>query len=230
MEYKKLAKYYDAFYYKKDYIKEVEFLGNFIKSDDEVIDIGCGTGIHASILEKDNKIVDGLDLNEEMIKIAKTRLKGTLYKQNMLNIKIDKKYDVIISMFAVINHLNSINELETVLNNFNNILKENGLIILDLHNPSNSGSKTDNINNMKRTMTWNFDKINNIETTEIIYEIDNEIYKDKHIFKIFTIDEIKETATKVGLEVDNIYENYDINKNGNINSKNLQFIIKKTYK
>ena len=229
MEYKKLAKYYDAFYYKKDYIKEVEFLRNFIKSDDEVIDIGCGTGIHASILEKDNKIVDGLDLNEEMIKIAKTRLKGTLYKQNMLNIKINKKYDVIISMFAVINHLNSINELEIVLNNFNNILKEEGLIILDLHNPSSSGSKTDNIDNMKRTMTWNFDKINNIETTEIIYEIDNEIYKDKHIFKIFTIDEIKEITKKVGLEVENIYENYDINKNGNNNSKNLQFIIKKTY-
>lgn len=230
MEYKKLAKYYDAFYYKKDYIKEVEFLRNFIRSEDEIVDIGCGTGIHASILEKDNKIVDGLDLNEEMIEIAKTRLKGTLYNQNMLNIKINKKYDVIISMFAVINHLKSINELEIVLNNFNNILKEEGLIILDLHNPSNSGSKTDNIDNIKRTMTWNFDKINNIETTEIIYEIDNEIYKDKHIFKIFTIDEIKETADKVGLEVENIYENYDINKNGNNNSKNLQFIIKKTYK
>ena len=30
MEYKQFAKYYDMFYQKKDYQKEVEFLSNFI--------------------------------------------------------------------------------------------------------------------------------------------------------------------------------------------------------
>lgn len=229
MEYKEFAKYYDIFYSKKDYKKEVEFIKYFLNQNDIIIDIGCGTGIHASILENNGYNMDGLDLNKEMLDIANTRLKGTLYNQNMLNIKIDRKYDVIISMFAVINHLNNIDELEIVFNNFKTILKQDGVIILDLHNPSNSGSKTDTLNNMKRTMTWNFDISKNIETTEIVYEIDNEIYKDKHIFKIFTIEEIKEVAKKVGLEVENIYENYDIKRKGNINSKNLQFIIKKTY-
>lgn len=227
MEYKKLAKYYDIFYSKKNYVKEVKFLKKFINSDDEIIDIGCGTGIHASLLEKEIKRVDGLDLNEEMLEIAKTRFNGNLYIQNMLNINIDKKYDVIISMFAVINHLKNTNELESVLLNLKKILKDNGLIILDLHNPKESGSKIDIVNNMKRTMTWKIE--NTIESTEIVYEIDNEVYKDNHVFKIFTIEEIKETCNKTGLEVIDVYENYDITQKGDANSKNLQFIIKKTY-
>ena len=134
MEYKEFAKYYDKFYSKKNYKKEVDFLKNFIDKNDRIIDIGCGTGIHASLLNDYN--IDGLDLNEEMLEIAKTRINGSLYHQNMLDIKIDKKYNIIISMFAVINHLRNIDELELCLKNLKQILKPNGKIILDLHNPN----------------------------------------------------------------------------------------------
>jgi len=227
MEYKEFAKYYDIFYSKKDYKKEVDFIKNFLNKDDKILDIGCGTGIHASYLESDGYIVDGLDLNKEMLSVAKNRLNGTLYNQNMLNIKIDRKYDVIISMFAVINHLKNINELEMTFKNIKNILNENGVIIIDLHNPINSGTKTNVYNNLKRTMTWNYDKENKIEITNINFMVDDVYYKDTHIFKIFTIEEIKKCAKKIGLKVVNIHENYNIDKVGNEDSKNLQFIIKK---
>ena len=158
MEYKQFAKYYDMFYQKKDYQKEVEFLSNFIKNQDDVIDIGCGTGIHASLLTQKGANVDGLDLNKEMLDIAKTRLKTNLYLQNILELQINKKYNVIISMFAVLNHLKNKKELEKCFANFQKILKPNGKIIIDLHNPQTSGTKTDSFNNMKRTMKWEFDQ------------------------------------------------------------------------
>lgn len=104
MEYKKFAKYYDLFYQKKNYQKEVEFLCNFITKEDQVIDIGCGTGIHASLLANKEINIEGLDLNKEMLEIAKTRLSSKLYLQNILDMHLDKKYNVIISMFAVLNH------------------------------------------------------------------------------------------------------------------------------
>jgi hypothetical protein len=61
-------------------------------------------------------------------------------------------------MFAVINHLTSYDELEKTLINFVNHLKENGIIILDLHNPQKSGSKTDSINGKTRIMSWTIDE------------------------------------------------------------------------
>lgn len=225
MEYKEFAKYYDYFYKNKDYQKEVKFLMNFIKKQDSIIDIGCGTGIHASLISQNGFKVDGLDLNKEMLDIAKTRLKTNLYNQNILDIKIDKKYDIIISMFAVINHLKDTYELETCLLNLKKILKENGKIIIDLHNPQNSGSKTDSYENMTRIMKWEYNKKSKIEKSIITFEINGEKYEDFHTFRIFSIEEILESCKNVGLEVINVYENYDINLLGKETSKNLQFLI-----
>lgn len=223
MEYKEFAKYYDKFYSKKNYKKEVEFLKNFVRKNDKIIDIGCGTGIHASLLS--NYDVDGLDLNKEMLEIAKTRIKGNLYNQNMLNININKKYNIIISMFAVINHLKNIDELEKCLLNFKKILLPDGKIILDLHNPQSSGEKVDYYCKIERTMTWDYDKDLKIEKTKIIFELDNNKYNSEHIFRIFSVEEVENLCKKIGLKVVNVYENYDILKKGSEKSKNLQFII-----
>ena len=225
MEYKEFAKYYDRFYKNKDYEKEVGFLMNFIKEGDEIIDIGCGTGIHASLISQKGFYVDCLDLNDEMLEVAKTRLKSNFYSQNILNINIDKKYDVIISMFAVLNHLKSVDELEKCLSNLRGILKDDGKIIIDLHNPQSSGSKKDSFDNMTRVMEWNYDKKNRIENSKITFMIGYKRYDDSHVFKIFNIDEVKECCTKIGLKVLNVYENYDLDKEGKETSKNLQFVI-----
>lgn len=225
MEYQEFAKYYDIFYQNKNYQKEVNFLLNFIKENDYILDVGCGTGNHAEFLQKHNKI-DGIDLNKEMLDIAKNKLKGNLYNYNILDININQKYDVIISMFAVINHLKDTKDLENAFTNLKNILNNDGTIIIDLHNPKSSGEKIDEFNNIKRKMKWEFNKKLKIEKTTITFEINNKVYKDKHIFKIFTINEVKEACERVGLKVINVYENYDIKKLGNEDSKNLQFVIK----
>ena len=225
MEYKEFAKYYDIFYQKKDYEKEVGFLMNFIKKNDKIIDLGCGTGIHASLISKKGFTVDGLDLSREMLDIAKTRLNSNLYQQSILDINIDKKYDVIISMFAVINHLKDTNELEKCLSNMKKILDDKGIIIIDLHNPQSSGNKKDSYDNITRIMEWNYDVNSRIEKSNIYFEIDDKKYSSSHIFRIFSIEEVKKCCDRVGLKVINVYENYDINKEGCKTSKNLQFVI-----
>ena len=227
MEYKEFAKYYDKFYQNKDYQKEVNFLKKIINKTDKIIDIGCGTGIHASLLEKDGYNIDGLDLNQEMLDIAKNRLSSNLYNQNILDINLNNKYNIIISMFAVINHLKDTIELEQALLNLKKILLPNGKIIIDLHNPKSSGTKTDSCDNMKRTMTWIYNKESKIEKSNIVFEIDNQIYNDSHTFKIFTIEEITKSCEKIGLKVSHVLENYNIDKIGNQDSKNLQFIIER---
>ena len=225
MEYKEFAKYYDNFYKNKNYVKETEFLKDFINQNDKIIDIGCGTGLHASLLQQDGFQVDGLDLNKEMLDIAKTRISSNLYLQNVLDININQKYDVIISMFAVLNHLKDTRELEKALINLKKILTDEGKIIVDLHNPQNSGCKKDSYDNMTRTMVWHYDKKSKIEVSKIIFEIDRKKYIDNHTFRIFTINEVKQCCKNVGLVVKKVYENYDVNKRGSSISKNLQFLI-----
>ena len=225
MEYQEFAKYYDIFYQNKNYQKEVEFLLNFLIVKKNILDVGCGTGVHAGLLEQKGFIVDGLDLNKEMLDIAKMRIHSNLYLQDILNLNINKKYDVIISMFAVLNHLKDEQELVKCFSNLKNILSNEGLIIIDLHNPQSSGQKTDTFGNIKRTMEWVYNPKTQKEESKITFEIDGGNYKDAHTFRIFTIEEVKECALKAGLIVKEIYENYDIQKLGNSHSKNLQFIL-----
>ena len=227
MEYQEFAKYYDLFYQKKDYQKEVLFLKNFLNHKDNIIDLGCGTGIHAGLLAKDGYQIDGLDLNKEMLEIAKNRIKGKIYNANILAFSLPKKYDVIISMFAVFNHLKNLNELTQALTNCLHILKDGGKIILDFHNPKKSGQKEDTYDNLTRIMIWHYSKLTKREKTNIMFKINDKTYQDIHTFRIFTINEINKCCHKVGLKVTNVFENYDINKIGNKNSKNLQFIIEK---
>ena len=162
-----------------------------------------------------------------MLEIAKDRINGKIYNANILDFSLPKKYDVIISMFAVFNHLKNLNELIQALTNCMRILKDGGKVILDLHNPKKSGQKEDTYDNLTRIMTWHYSKLTKKEKTNILFKINAKTYQDTHTFRIFTINEINKCCHKLGLKVTNVYENYDINKIGNKNSKNLQFIIEK---
>ena len=224
MEYGKMAKYYDLFYKDKDYNKEINFIVSLINDRKTILDVGCGTGIHMHLLESIGYVVDGIDLSKDMLDIADSRVNGKVYQGNLLDYKINKKYDVIISMFAVFNHLNSYEELEQGIINSYNHLNDNGILIIDLHNGRSNGEKETNYNDFKRIMKWQFDKEHIIEHTDIDYIIDNKIYHDTHEFKIYEIDKIKDILNKYNLKY-KLYENYSFNE-ANDKSKNIEIVIK----
>ena len=182
MEYGKMAKYYDLFYKDKDYNKEINFITDLINDRKTILDVGCGTGIHMHLLESIGYEVDGIDLSKDMLEIADSRVNGKVYQSNLLYYKINKKYDVIISMFAVFNHLNSYEELEKGIINGYNHLKDNGILIIDLHNEEVMGKRKQIIMILKE-YEMQFDKEHFIEHTDIDYIIDNKIYHDMHDLK-----------------------------------------------
>lgn len=223
VEYNSMAKYYDLFYSNKSYERETDFLKELMGNRKTVLDVGCGTGVHMHLLEDSGYIVDGLDLNSGMLDIAKTRVKGNLIEANLLNFNINKKYDSIISMFAVFNHLNDYNEFEEGIMHCYKYLNEDGIIIIDLHNGRKSGEKVSEYKEYKRIMSWKFDEKNFKEYTNIQYIIGDSIYEDKHEFIIYEVEKIKEILDKNKLNY-NLYENYSLNRADDF-SKNIEIVI-----
>jgi 2-polyprenyl-3-methyl-5-hydroxy-6-metoxy-1,4-benzoquinol methylase len=220
-----MAEYYDLFYAKKSYQNEVEFLTLLIGNRKNILDVGCGTGIHMKLLEDKNYLMDGLDLNQEMLEFARKKVKGDLYCANLLDFKIDKKYDAIISMFAVFNHLSSYEEFEKGITHLIQNLNDKGILIIDLHNGRKSGEKETIIKDFKRVMKWTFDANSFIETTNITYNINNKEYHDTHLFLIYKIKNITKILNKLHLKY-KLYENYTFNP-ANETSKNIQIVIYK---
>jgi SAM-dependent methyltransferase len=221
-----MAQYYDLLYKKKNYSAEVDFLKAIIKEREKVLDVGCGTGRHLKLLEENGCKCDGLDINEEMVNITKKTIKGNAYVADVLDFNLNKKYDAIISMFAVVNHLKDTSELKIALINLKKHLNPGGVMILDLHNPQSSGRKEDLAGDIKRIMAWDFDVDNKIEYSTITYELgDGRQIKTEHVFTIFDVEEIKYICQEVGLEFVNAFANYKFDL-ATKQSKNIQVVLK----
>lgn len=139
------SKYYDLMYSaEKDYIKECDFIDRILKdfgvnNNISILDIACGTGRHSIELAKRGYEVEGADLSEDMIKMAKNRLKKNKVKINlhissMQELKSDKKFDAAICMFAAFDYLTQMKDVNKAINNFRNLLKPGGLLIMDFWN------------------------------------------------------------------------------------------------
>lgn len=225
IEYGKMSKLYDVFYSGKDYKKEAEFISKFLKPDAKILDAGCGTGSHCKELKSLGYTTDGFDLSPDMISIAKEKVSGNFTVASLLDFSSKINYDAIISFFAVFNHLQDYEEFEYALRNLKNHLKDEGIIILDLHNPQKNGSKFEIKDNVSRLMKWRICRLCGKETTKITYNIDGEKIYTSHKFKIFKMQRIKKIAETLGFVNVEFYSNYDISSPATENSKNIQVVL-----
>ncbi|HNR08312.1 MAG TPA: methyltransferase domain-containing protein [Saprospiraceae bacterium] len=129
------AEFYDLLYRFKDYQKEAGDLIQRIKrirpGAKTVLDIGCGTAEHHKYLQDEFQI-DGLDLHEGFIEIAKRKNpSGHYYIENMINFKLGKKYEVILCLFSSIAYVKTYKKLKSALTCFYQHLEEDGLVFVE---------------------------------------------------------------------------------------------------
>jgi SAM-dependent methyltransferase len=134
--YKELAKYYDLIYSWKNYEEEVEKIKELIKqyknSDGKsLLDVGCGTGKHLEYLIDDYSCV-GIDLNDEMVAVAKLNIKDAKFMQaDMIEFDLKSEFDVILCMFSSIGYVKTYSNLTRTITNFSNHLKKGGVVIIE---------------------------------------------------------------------------------------------------
>ena len=132
--------YYDLLYSDKNYAGEVDYIIKLIKENSNeaktLLDMGSGTGKHAELFCNNGYIVHGIDLSEDMLKIAKNRIKDKEDKLSFSHSKIqeldlNKKFDVVVSLFHVMCYQNSNNDLIKAFEVAKNHLKKDGIFIFD---------------------------------------------------------------------------------------------------
>ena len=96
-----------------------------------ILDIGCGGGLLSEPMTRLGATVTGIDASNKNINIAKLHAKKNKLKINYLcsspeNIKIKKKFDVILNM-EIIEHVEDINFF---ISSCSKLLKKNGLMFI----------------------------------------------------------------------------------------------------
>lgn len=225
-DYYKYSDFYDIFNKYRNYEREMRFIFRMVNNRKRVLDLGCGTGTHMNILENVGYIVDGIDLSENMVELAKSKTKNAnVYKANILDYKLDEKYDAIISMHSVFNHLKSYEEFEISVKNSLNHLEHNGVMIIDLDNRRSNDDVYDKVDRNKRYMECFYSKKYNIQIRTINFTIGLKTFTFEHEFFIYEKKKLEEILDNMDISYA-ILTNF-LKQKANDKSNRMHIVIRK---
>ncbi|EQD36845.1 N,N-dimethyltransferase [mine drainage metagenome] len=136
MLYRRFARYYDYVYAWKNYENEIGVIKQLIykykkTGGNNLLEVGCGTGNYLKYLYKDF-LCTGLDISPEMLRIAKKKVRGVRFVlDDMTNMKLEGKFDIILSLWGVISYAKTYANLEKTIQNFSKHLEVGGILIAD---------------------------------------------------------------------------------------------------
>lgn len=136
--------YYDLLYQDKDYEKEVDFLEEIFRRHAQgpvsrLLDAGCGTGGHALPLARRGYRVVGVDASSVMVERAREKAQAaaldiSFLTQDLAELRLKARFDLCISMFAIMNYVAAQGGLERALRRIREHLVDGGLFVFDCWN------------------------------------------------------------------------------------------------
>jgi SAM-dependent methyltransferase len=143
----KYSRYYDLLYRDKDYAAEASFVAGLISQHSprarKVLELGCGSGIHAQLLSEKGYSVHGVDRSEQMLAKAKTRAARTssspsqstaqleFSQGDIRTVRLKARFDAVISLFHVFSYQTSNQDLQSALVTAREHLATGGILIFD---------------------------------------------------------------------------------------------------
>ena len=138
------ARYYDLLYQDKDYAAEGAYIhrliGKFTPGATSILELGCGTGIHAGLLAERGYQLHGVDQSEEMLAAASRRcslLSGDIASRlsfsrgDIRSVRMGRTFDVVISLFHVMSYQTTQDDLKAAFSTARAHLAPGGIFIFD---------------------------------------------------------------------------------------------------
>jgi SAM-dependent methyltransferase len=139
------ARYYDLLYRDKDYEAEAQFIRTVLQTyapeAQQLLELGCGTGAHAVLLAEQGYQVHGIDLSEEMLQRADSRLtqlppdltsRLKFTQGDLRNVRLNQTFDVVLSLFHVMSYQTTNEDLSAALATVKDHLKPGGIFVFDV--------------------------------------------------------------------------------------------------
>ncbi len=244
----KVADIYD-FYVNVDF--DVPF---FIKETEnyrgEILELMCGTGRVSIPLLKAGRKMTCVDYSKGMLNTFKKKIDNEGYsvdivKMDVTNLKLSKKFGLIILPFHSLSEILSTEKQQEALKCISNHLETGGTFILTLQNPENRLKQADGKmrvigkfsvdkdKEMVLSYTNQYNEKEDIVSGYQFYEIynsDNIMTEKRYLeinFKPIQLDTLREMISKTEMEITKIYGDYSF---GEFNIEESDFMICKLTK
>ena len=216
------SKYYHILYKSRNKNEASNFIQTIIstlslKSNNSVLDLGCGNGRHSISLSNHFKLVHGIDISSENISLASENKKENLkfFISDMRNFDTNTKYDYIFNLFTSFGYFKKNEDNIKVLKSCHYHLNKNGLLFIDFLN-SEQIKRT--INGLKETKNINgirFNILKEIIGDYVIKKIEikdgEATYNFQEKVQLFKIQDFKKLFEISGFEIISSYGDYQMN-------------------
>ncbi len=140
MLYEDFALFYDRLTENIDYESLADtyagLLRNFGRESGELLDIACGTGNLSIPLQKPGFNVTAADISEEMLAVASAKGSDVRFLRcDMTKLPFERQFDFAVCALDSINHLSSLQAIQSAFDGVYRSLKEGGVFAADLNAP-----------------------------------------------------------------------------------------------
>ena len=211
------ARYYDTIYLAmKDYGAEADTLTAMIhqyrrSTGNRLLDVACGTGLHLSYL-KQHFQVEGLDLDEQLLAIARQRNPGVpLHHADMVDFALGRTFDVVTCLFSAIGYVKTLENLSRAVQCMGQHLVPGGVLLIepwftpDTWYPGTIGVRFIDEPHLKIVRMHTSDVYGRLSIMDMHYLVGTpegiEHYAERHELGLFTTEEMPHALTTCGLEV-----------------------------
>ncbi len=210
--------------------KDVKVYKQLIKENSSVLILSCGTGREIAYLSDYCAAIAGLDLSENMIKIAESKNYGNrpvkFYQQDMSDFKVEETYDYIIIPNNGILHLLNQEAIENCFKCTKEFLNASGKLLFDFFLPADTAANNNLIvdyhkyfkqidKEVIRSRLVTKNPLTRIHKTKVFYEFiskDGSVEKKvvSYTLKNYYPDEMKLIARLCKFNIDNLYGNFNL--------------------
>lgn len=116
----------------EDYDSQFEVVSQFSQpSDRKVLDAACGPGYLTELLEENFEYVVGVDLSEEMVRLARSNTDSKILRDDILSVELEEEFDIITVFGESVAHFDEKHILLSFFENMYDHLSESGRLLFD---------------------------------------------------------------------------------------------------
>lgn len=138
------SRYYDLLYRDKNYVGESKYVAGLVRrhapGTRTVMEMGCGTGLHAATMAGLGFDIVGVDMSEGMLESAEVRRAALdadiaarlrFVHGDARTVRLGQKFDAVISLFHVMSYQTTNEDLAAAFQTARDHLKPGGLFLFD---------------------------------------------------------------------------------------------------
>lgn len=232
--------YYHKLYFERDVQEAEDFIKRLIKklqpaTGSRMLDVGCGKGRHSISLSEMDFAVTGIDISLESIQYATQFENESLefYQHDMrLPFRINY-YDYVFNFFTSFGYFNTRREHDDTLRTFAGSLKKDGILVIDYLNVHFAEENI--IHHEEKKVDDTTFTLRRWHDDDHFYKkiiIEDSLLPDQLVFteKVakFTIGDFTEMLSFQGMQVQEVFGDYNLNKYDLVKAPRLILIAKKT--